>query len=111
MIFLYIQQFSTEIGANQRDACISQNLLSVMVWGFKSLGWYHKEICSNFSSFNIIDDLMASGIKQANIIHGYGTGVIRELVQSYLKNNKNISSYRYGGENEGGFGVTVVTLK
>ena len=55
--------------------------------------------------------LMASGIKQANIIHGYGTGVIRELVQSYLKNNKNISSYRYGGENEGGFGVTVVTLK
>lgn len=58
-----------------------------------------------------IDDLMVSGIKQANIIHGYGTGVIRELVQSYLKNNKNISSYRYGGENEGGFGVTVVTLK
>ena len=58
-----------------------------------------------------IDDLMVSGIKQANIIHGYGTGVIRQLVQSYLKNNKNISSYRYGGENEGGFGVTVVTLK
>lgn len=58
-----------------------------------------------------IDDLLVSGIKQANIIHGYGTGVIRELVQSYLKANKNISSYRYGGENEGGFGVTVITLK
>lgn len=58
-----------------------------------------------------IDDLLVSGIKQANIIHGYGTGVIRELVQSYVKMNKNISSYRYGGENEGGFGVTVITLK
>ncbi len=57
------------------------------------------------------DDLMVSGIKQASIIHGYGTGVIRELVQSFVKNNKNISSHRYGGENEGGFGVTVITLK
>ena len=58
-----------------------------------------------------VDDLIVSGIKQANIIHGYGTGVIRELVQSFVKNNKNIASHRYGGENEGGFGVTVITLK
>lgn len=58
-----------------------------------------------------IDDLLLVGMKQASIIHGFGTGVIRELVQSFVKNNKNISSYRYGGENEGGFGVTVITLK
>jgi len=58
-----------------------------------------------------IDDLVVVGLKQATIIHGYGTGVIRELVQNFLKNNKNIASYRYGGENEGGFGVTVITLK
>ena len=58
-----------------------------------------------------IDDLMCSNIKQANIIHGYGTGVIRELVQSFLKKSPHIASYRYGGEGEGGFGVTVITLK
>lgn len=58
-----------------------------------------------------IDDLVVVGLKQATIIHGYGTGVIRQLVQNFLKNNKNIASYRYGGENEGGFGVTVITLK
>lgn len=58
-----------------------------------------------------IDDLVVVGLKQATIIHGYGTGVIRELVQKFLKKNKNIASYRYGGENEGGFGVTVITLK
>jgi DNA mismatch repair protein MutS2 len=58
-----------------------------------------------------IDDLLLVGMKQASIIHGFGTGVIRELVQSFVKNNKNILSYRYGGENEGGFGVTVITLK
>mgnify|MGYP003292048152 CR=1 FL=1 len=58
-----------------------------------------------------IDDLLLVGMKQATIIHGYGTGVIRELVQSFVKKNKNIESHRYGGENEGGFGVTVITLK
>ena len=57
------------------------------------------------------DDLLIVGLKQATIIHGYGTGVIRELVQNFAKNNKNIVSYRYGGENEGGFGVTIITLK
>ena len=58
-----------------------------------------------------VDDLLLVGMKQASIIHGFGTGVIRELVQSFVKNNKNIASFRYGGENEGGFGVTVITLK
>ncbi len=58
-----------------------------------------------------IDDLVCSNIKQANIIHGYGTGVIRELVQNFLKRSSHVASYRYGGEGEGGFGVTVITLK
>ena len=58
-----------------------------------------------------IDDLVCSNIKQASIIHGYGTGVIRELVQSFLKKSPHVQSYRYGGEGEGGFGVTVITMK
>lgn len=58
-----------------------------------------------------IDDLVCSGIKQATIIHGFGTGAIRELVQSYVRKSPFISNFRYGGEGEGGFGVTVITLK
>ena len=58
-----------------------------------------------------IDDLILTGLKQANIIHGFGTGAIRNLVQDTVKKNPNISSSRYGGEGEGGFGVTVITLK
>ena len=58
-----------------------------------------------------VDDLVLVGIKQATIIHGYGTGAIREMVQSYVKKSPHIASSRYGGENEGGFGVTVITLK
>lgn len=58
-----------------------------------------------------LDDLILMGIKQGLIIHGFGTGTIRNLVQNFVKSNQNISEYRYGGEKEGGLGVTVITLK
>ncbi len=57
------------------------------------------------------DDALLTGLKQFTIIHGYGTGAIRGLVQDYLRTNKAVSSYRYGGAGEGGMGSTVVTLK
>ena len=57
------------------------------------------------------DDAILTGLKQFTIIHGYGTGTIRTLVQDYLKKNKNVQSYRYGGAGEGGMGSTVVNLK
>ena len=57
------------------------------------------------------DDALLCGLKQFTIIHGYGTGAIRTLVQNYLKNHRAVESYRYGGAGEGGMGVTVVTLK
>ena len=57
------------------------------------------------------DDALLAGLKQFTIIHGYGTGTIRNLVQNYLKNHKLVESYRYGGQGEGGMGSTVVTLK
>lgn len=58
-----------------------------------------------------LDDAIYAGLNQVSIIHGFGTGVIRELVQKTLKNNKNVESFRYGGNGEGGQGVTVVTFK
>lgn len=57
------------------------------------------------------DDAMLTGLKQFTIIHGYGTGTIRNLVQDYLRKNKNVQSFRYGGAGEGGMGSTVVILK
>ncbi len=58
-----------------------------------------------------IDDLLLTGLKSANIIHGFGTGAIRNLVKDVVSKNPNIASSRYGGEGEGGLGVTVITLK
>ncbi len=58
-----------------------------------------------------IDDAIYGSLKQIQIIHGFGTGVIREMVLDYLKNCEYVESYRFGGANEGGQGITVVSLK
>lgn len=58
-----------------------------------------------------IDDAIYSGLNQVSIIHGFGTGVIREMVQDYLRSSRFVESFRYGGNNEGGQGATIVTLK
>ena len=58
-----------------------------------------------------IDELIVANLYSATIIHGYGTGTLRELVQSYLSKNKYIDSFRYGEGGEGGFGVTIINLK
>ncbi|HOA78163.1 MAG TPA: endonuclease MutS2 [Bacilli bacterium] len=58
-----------------------------------------------------LDAAYLAGLREAHIIHGYGTGVIREMVRNYLKNAPEVESHRFGGEREGGRGVTVITLK
>jgi len=58
-----------------------------------------------------LDDVFLAGLKQVEVIHGKGTGALREAVGDLLENNPHISSYRLGRQEEGGSGVTIVTLK
>ena len=45
------------------------------------------------------------------IIHGKGTGALRNAVHDILRRNKNVKSFRLGVYGEGENGVTVVTMK
>lgn len=58
-----------------------------------------------------IDDAIYANLHMITFIHGFGTGVIRKLVQDTLISHSFIESFRYGGANEGGQGVTVAILK
>ena len=58
-----------------------------------------------------LDEAMYAGLHQVTIIHGFGTGTVRKLVQERLKENKNVASFRYGQAGEGGQGATIVEFK
>ncbi len=58
-----------------------------------------------------IDNCLIAGIETITIIHGKGTGALRAAVHQFLKQHKNVKSYRLGEYGEGESGVTVAVLK
>lgn len=58
-----------------------------------------------------IDQALLNNMTQVDIIHGIGTGVIREGVTKYLQRNKQVKSFGYAPQNAGGSGATIVTFK
>jgi|GEM_PF-71460 len=58
-----------------------------------------------------LDAAVLAGSETVTIIHGKGTGVLREAVRRHLKSAKNVKAQRPGVFGEGEDGVTVVTLK
>ena len=58
-----------------------------------------------------LDDCFLAKLQTARIVHGKGTGKLREGIHSFLKKNKRVKSYRIGTYGEGEMGVTVVEMK
>ena len=58
-----------------------------------------------------IDDCTIAKVSPIRIVHGKGTGKLREGIHRYLKTNSHVASFRLGTFGEGEMGVTVVELK
>lgn len=73
------------------------------------IGMRYQEAMDTVDKF--IDDAIVLGYPSVRIVHGMGTGVLRNGVRKMLKTNKNVKAFRDGGPNEGGLGATVVDLE
>lgn len=58
-----------------------------------------------------LDDAYMAGLKKVTVIHGRGEGILRQGLQEMFKNHKHVVSFQRGSYNEGGDGVTIVSLK
>jgi len=58
-----------------------------------------------------LDDAVVTGLARVVIIHGKGTGALRQAVRRHLERPKQVKSNRAAGQGEGGDGATVVTVR
>jgi DNA mismatch repair protein MutS2 len=58
-----------------------------------------------------IDTAVRADLKELRIIHGKGTGALRERVTTMLRTESRVASQRMGLWNEGGAGVTIAELR
>lgn len=58
-----------------------------------------------------IDRALLAARKQVRVVHGHGSGKLRQAVREHLRSHRGVSSIRAGAPNEGGDGATVVELR
>ena len=58
-----------------------------------------------------LDDTLVTDIQQVRIVHGHGTGKLRQGLQAYLKTNALVEKFYPAPEHQGGGGATIVELK
>lgn len=85
------------------------NPVSEVTFRLDLRGYRYEEVKPAIESF--IDKAYLGNAGIIQIVHGFGTGAVRNAVLEYLKTSPYVKSYRYGGEGEGLNGVTVVYLK
>ena len=64
-----------------------------------------------FAVDKYLDSAILYGFRTVRIIHGKGTGALRQAMQNFLRTDKRVASFRRGQYGEGDSGVTVVELK
>jgi DNA mismatch repair protein MutS2 len=64
-----------------------------------------------YNTDKYLDDAYRGGLSEVTIVHGKGTGILRQAINDMLKRHPHVAGYRLGNYGEGGTGVTMVALK
>ncbi|MFA7111104.1 MAG: Smr/MutS family protein, partial [Bacilli bacterium] len=73
------------------------------------IGYHVDEALDSLDKY--LDDCRIRKLKVVKIIHGYGTGKLRNGIHTHLKTLPFVESFRLGTDIDGGTGATIVTLK
>jgi DNA mismatch repair protein MutS2 len=102
--------------ANEKDRAIRVNararteaLTAATPLEYDIRGWRAEEVHQELDRY--LNDAYLSNLPHVRIVHGKGTGVLRQVVRDILRTHPLISSFRLGEAGEGGDGVTVATIK
>ncbi len=66
---------------------------------------------ARFELMRALDAAIQAGLGELRVIHGKGTGVLRETVSEQARSDRRVKSHRLGAHWEGGSGVTIIALE
>lgn len=93
----------------QKSITITQEAVPTVPLELNVIGYRVEEALPIVSQY--IDQCLRAKMPFARIVHGHGTGALRQAVHGLLAKQVRIESYRLGGQGEGGVGATVVQFK
>jgi len=73
------------------------------------IGQHVEEALRNLETY--LNEACLAGLGSVRIIHGFGTGALRDAIHAVLKTHPLIASFHYGEKHEGGRGATIAVLK
>lgn len=103
------KQISNPYLKKQTSGKISHSKTSTISMEINLLGKTVDEALSQLDKY--LDDAYLSHLPSVRIVHGKGTGALRNAVHQHLKKTKYVSSFRLGEFGEGDAGVTIATFK
>jgi DNA mismatch repair protein MutS2 len=91
----------------RREARASTPVAPEVSMSFDMRGWRAADVAEKLDRY--LNDAYLAGLPQVRLIHGKGTGALRQVVREVLHGHPLVSNYAAGGQ-DGGDGVTVATL-